>query len=104
MDADWSPTDVQSDPILERMRRLTFDENGVFRFEDHRHANLGNSMGFDTISCLYEEDSRQPDSKFVFKFQNKQRKENRFSSLRLQIPPQTVTYETWNWSIRISLL
>ena len=58
-------TEVQSNPLLERMRRLTFDENGVFRWGDHVHANAGNSWGFDTISSLYAEDSRQPGAREV---------------------------------------
>ena len=98
-------TQVQSDPLLERIRQLTFNSDGVYRFDDHKHANAENSYGFDTIGPLYaEEDSRQHSGKFVFKFQNKPRKgkKNRLSSIRHQIP-QTVKYETWNWSIRISL-
>ena len=89
MDSDWSAADwSESDPILERMRQLTFDKNGVFRSDDHIHPTEENARGFDTISCLYDEDCGQPGGEFVFKFQNKSRKDkkNRLSSLRLQIP------------------
>lgn len=46
-------TQVQCDPLLERIRQLTFNSDGVYRFDDHKHANAENSYGFDTIGPLY---------------------------------------------------
>ena len=85
------------------LTHLTFDSNEVFRYEDHAHANAENSWGFDAISSLYAEDSREPSGKFVFKFQNKPRKgkKNRLSSLRLHITHMTAYLNNFTFEQRI---
>ena len=45
---------AQTDPIMERMRQLTFNTQGEFRFQEHHHPNESNHQGFDTIAVLYE--------------------------------------------------
>ena len=75
----------------------------MFRYEDHARANAENSWGFDAISSLYAEDSREPSGKFVFKFQNKPRKgkKNRLSSLRLHITHMTAYLNNFTFELRI---
>ena len=82
---------------------MTFDSNEVFRYEDQAHANAENSWGFDTISSLYAEDSREPSGKFVLEFQNKPRKgkKNRLSSLRLHITHMTAYLNNFTFELRI---